>query len=210
MIKSDRKLLVIGWDGADWKMINPLIDKGLMPNLEKLVNAGTIGNLSTLDPPFSPMLWTSMATGKRPYTHGVMGFNEPDADGINIRPVLSLSRKCKAIWNILTQEKKKTHTVAWWPSHPAEPINGVAISNFYQRAMNNSPENWDIAPQSIHPTQMELINLVQAIPRSLDICANCWQKTAAFTQPSQISSVHKNGILRLFISMASIALATNL
>ena len=155
MRKLDRKLLVIGWDGADWKMINPLIDQGLMPNLEKLVNAGTIGNLATLDPPFSPMLWTSMATGKRPYTHGVMGFNEPDADGVNIRPVLSLSRKCKAIWNILTQEKKKTHTVAWWPSHPAEPINGVAISNFYQRAMKNTAKHWPIAPQSVHPKQME-------------------------------------------------------
>lgn len=154
-MSANRKLLVIGWDGADWKMINPLMDQGLMPNLEKLVNSGTIGNLATLDPPFSPMLWTSMATGKRPYTHGVMGFNEPDEDGINIRPVLSLSRKCKAIWNILTQEKKNTHTVAWWPSHPAEPINGISISNFYQRAMHSNAEQWDIAPQSVHPKSME-------------------------------------------------------
>ena len=153
-MNTNRKLLLVGWDGADWKVINPMMEKGLLPNLEKLVNGGCMGNLATLDPPFSPMLWTSIATGKRPYKHGVMGFNEPDPDGINVRPVLSISRKCKAIWNILTQKKYKTHTVGWWPSHPAEPINGVSISNFFQRPLKGGPENWTVAPQSVHPEHM--------------------------------------------------------
>ncbi len=153
-MNQKRKLLLIGWDGADWKVINPMIEKGLLPNLEKLVNEGCMGNLATMDPPFSPMLWTSIATGKRPYKHGVMGFNEPDPDGINIRPVLSLSRKCKAIWNILTQKGYKTHTAGWWPSHPAEPINGISLSNFFQRPLKGKPENWTVAPQSVHPAKM--------------------------------------------------------
>jgi len=150
---NPEKILLIGWDGADWKTINSLLDKGLMPNLSKLVNQGTIGNLATLDPPFSPMLWSSIATGKRPYKHGVMGFHEPSPDGENIRPVLSLSRKCKAIWNILTQKNKKTHVVGWWPSHPAEPINGVAISNFFQRANKEEKDNWELAPHAVHPQE---------------------------------------------------------
>ena len=153
-MKTKRKLLLIGWDGADWKVINPLIEKGLLPNLEKLVNQGCMGNLATLDPPFSPMLWTSIATGKRPYKHGVMGFNEPDPDGVNVRPVLSISRKCKAIWNILTQKNYKTHTAGWWPSHPAEPINGISLSNFFQRPLKGKPENWTVAPQSVHPANL--------------------------------------------------------
>ncbi|MFK7906951.1 MAG: alkaline phosphatase family protein, partial [Chitinophagales bacterium] len=111
-----KKILLIGWDAADWKTINPMMDAGLMPNLEKLVNGGVMGNLATLDPPLSPMLWTSIGTGKRPYKHGIWGFSEPRPDGKGIRPVLNTSRKCKAVWNMLTQEDYKTHLIGWWPS----------------------------------------------------------------------------------------------
>jgi tetratricopeptide (TPR) repeat protein/predicted AlkP superfamily pyrophosphatase or phosphodiesterase len=155
---SKKKILVIGWDGADWKAIHPLIDKGLMPHTEKLINEGVMGNLATLDPPLSPMLWTSIATGKRPYKHGILGFTEPKADNSGIQPVLNTSRKCKAIWNILMQEQYKVHTIGWWPSHPAEPINGISISNFYQKA--NIPKdpsafnNWAMMPSVVHPKEM--------------------------------------------------------
>src|SRR6185503_18885099 len=129
-----RKVLVIGWDAADWKVINPLMDSGLMPTLNSFVTQSTIGNLATLDPPLSPMLWTSIATGKRPYKHGIIGFTEPGDDGKSIRPVTLRNRQCKALWNILSEKDYKTHVIGWWPSHPAEKINGIIISNFYQRA----------------------------------------------------------------------------
>ena len=121
------KTLLIGWDGADWKYLMPLIDQGLMPNLKKLIEGGTMGRLATLDPAISPTLWTSIATGKRPYKHGIHGFTEPNANGDGLHPMYSTSRKCKAIWNIFTQHQLKTHVVGWWPSHPAEPINGCLL-----------------------------------------------------------------------------------
>ena len=74
-----KKILLIGWDAADWKIINPLLDKGEMPALESLINNGVMGNIATLDPPLSPMLWTSIATGKRADKHGILGFTEPDS-----------------------------------------------------------------------------------------------------------------------------------
>ncbi|HFA50278.1 MAG TPA: hypothetical protein ENJ95_14800 [Bacteroidetes bacterium] len=46
--KKKPKLLLLGWDAADWKIINSLLDQGLMPNLEKFINDGVIGNLATL------------------------------------------------------------------------------------------------------------------------------------------------------------------
>src|SRR5690606_21968568 len=66
-----RKVLLIGWDAADWKVINPLMDAGLMPALQRLVERGVMGNIATLDPPFSPMLWTSIATGHTADRHGI-------------------------------------------------------------------------------------------------------------------------------------------
>jgi len=76
--RSKRKVLLVGWDSADWKVINPLLDAGKLPHLEQLIDGGIIGNLATLYPILSPMLWTSIATGKRPMKHGIHGFAEPD------------------------------------------------------------------------------------------------------------------------------------
>ncbi len=152
---SKKKTLLIGWDAADWKTINPLMDQGLLPSLEKLVNGGTIGTLSTLDPPLSPMLWTSISTGKRPYKHGILNFTELNEKKDSIQLVQVTSRKVKAIWNILSHKGYKCHQIGWWPSHPAEPINGISISNFYQRAHQPITEPWPITEGTVHPKEYE-------------------------------------------------------
>lgn len=152
-----RKVLLIGWDAADWKVITPLIDAGKMPNLARFVESGVMGNMATLQPCLSPMLWSSIATGKRPYKHGVHGFSEPDPVTGGIRPVTNLSRKTKAIWNMLNQEEKNTITIGWWPSNPAEPLSkGVMVSNDYQQAHGSTydPEKWPLKPGTIHPERL--------------------------------------------------------
>ena len=122
-------MLLVGWDAADWKVIRPLMDAGKMPTVRRLVENGSAGQISTLHPPLSPMLWTSIATGKRPFKHGIHGFSEPTPDGRGVQPVSNLSRKSKAIWNILNQNQLRSVVIGWWPSHPAEPIHGVMVSD---------------------------------------------------------------------------------
>lgn len=149
-----RRVLVIGWDAADWKVLGPMMEAGRMPALSRLVAGGVTGNLASLQPMYSPMLWTSIATGKRPYKHGIHGFSEADAVTGEIRPISGASRSCKAIWNILTQEGKRSMVVGWWPSHPAEPINGVMVSNHYQRSSGASIEEWPMGAGTVHPPEM--------------------------------------------------------
>lgn len=149
------KILVIGWDAADWNVINPLIKQGKMPALQKLIQGGSHGRIQTLDPPLSPMLWTSIATGFRADKHGIGGFVEPTPTGDGLRPVTTTSRKVKAIWNILNQEGWKSNVLAWWPSNPAEPINGVMVSNLYQVANKALGENWEMPNGTVHPKEME-------------------------------------------------------
>jgi len=119
-----KKLLLIGWDAADWKTIDRLMDQGDMPLMKGLVERGTRGNLTTLHPVLSPMLWTSIATGKRPFKHGIHGFAEPDPAG-GARAISNLGRSTKAVWSILKQNGLRSNVIGWWPSHPVEPINGV-------------------------------------------------------------------------------------
>jgi predicted AlkP superfamily phosphohydrolase/phosphomutase len=94
-----RKVLVIGWDAADWKVIHALIEQDKMHHTARLIERGVMDDLTTLHPVLSPMIWTSIATGKRPYKHDILGFTEPTPDGGAIQPISQLSRRSKAIWN---------------------------------------------------------------------------------------------------------------
>lgn len=125
-----------------------------MPTLKGLIDRGTAGNIATLDPPYSPMLWTSVATGMTADKHGILGFTQPKDDGSGIRPVLGSSRKVKALWNILSQQDLRSNVVSWWPSHPAEPINGVMVSNFYHRAKKKIGETWEVPTGAIYPEDL--------------------------------------------------------
>ena len=155
MTPANNKVLLIGWDAADWKIINALVDQGKMPHTAALIERGVMGNLATLHPILSPMLWTSIATGKRPFKHGVLGFSEPTPDGGGVQPISQWSRKTKALWNILNQEGYRSHVIGWWPSHPVEAINGVMVSNHYQAAIGPPEQPWPLAPGMIHPKRLE-------------------------------------------------------
>ncbi len=150
-----KKVLLVGWDAADWKVITPLMDAGKMPHVQQLVETGSMGQIATLHPPLSPMLWTSIATGKRPFQHGIHGFSEPTPDGRGVQPVTNLSRKCKAIWNILSQCGLESTVIGWWPSHPAEPVKGVTVSDHYHRARGPLEKGWPMLPRTVHPPELE-------------------------------------------------------
>lgn len=148
------KVLLIGWDAADWKIISPLVDSGRMPALKRMIENGVMGNIATLDPPLSPMLWTSIATGTTADRHGILGFAEPDPATGKIRPVSITSRKVKAVWNILMQEGYKTHSVGWWPGHPAEPLNGVSVSNFFAQGKPKPGSETMLPEHAVHPPEL--------------------------------------------------------
>ena len=141
------RLLLIGWDAADWKVIQPLLDSGQMPNLARLIAGGVHGNLATIYPALSPMFWTSIATGKRPYKHGIHGFSEPLPDGSGVRPITLLSRKTKAVWNILNQTGHRSLVVGWWPSHPMVLRAGGA-----NRRPTHRNRHWQAFPLKTKPS----------------------------------------------------------
>ena len=164
-----RRVLLIGWDGADWQFIDPLVKRGLMPTLAGLREHGAWGNLATLRPPLSPMLWTSIATGHRPTRHGILGFVEPLPDGIGVRTASSTSRKVKALWNILTQNGMRSNIVGWFATQPAEPINGTIVANNFETPVAPRDEPFPIPPASVYPPEFaETIAQLRVHPGELD------------------------------------------
>lgn len=142
-----RRLLVVGWDSADWKVIRPLMEAGQMPMLQAMVDKGAHGDFATLEPSLSPMLWTTMATGRHPVDHGVHGFTEV-RDG-KVLPISAATRRCPAVWNILSRHGLRTNLVSWFASHGERDPNVRLVSNLYPqepRGEADKPGAWEPAP----------------------------------------------------------------
>tara|TARA_B100000795_G_scaffold64932_1_gene44003 strand:- start:24741 stop:27269 length:2529 start_codon:yes stop_codon:yes gene_type:complete len=199
------KVLLIGWDAADWDIIWPLIAQGKMPALKSLIERGVYGNMSTMNPPYSPMLWTSVATGKTPDKHGVLGFIEVTPDAKSVRPVTTTSRKTRALWNIFHNKGLKSNLVGWWPSFPVEPINGTIISDRFQKTSRNPKKQTPMSEFVIHPwdkkdefkdLRMFPFEITQAhlypfVPRAHDVDQDLHRGLAAIASVvSQNTSVH--------------------
>src|SRR5919108_442972 len=65
------RVLLIGWDGADWRILDPLIESGVLPNLQSLIDRGARGILKSTIPTHSWSAWPSFLTGVEPADHGV-------------------------------------------------------------------------------------------------------------------------------------------
>ncbi|MEW6742522.1 MAG: tetratricopeptide repeat protein [Planctomycetota bacterium] len=124
------RVIVVGIDGAEWDIINPLIDAGKLPNLARLKREGVHGVLRSFEPMLSPIIWTSIATGKLPEKHGIGWFMVQSEETGNRLPVTSSVRKCKALWNILTEADLSSGVLGWWATYPAETVNGFIVTDF--------------------------------------------------------------------------------
>ncbi len=122
-------MILVGWDGADWKLLDPLLREGRLPNLAALVARGRTWNLETYQPMASPLIWTTIATGRTPVDHGVTDFQELDPKTRARLPISGRSRRVPAIWNLASAKGLTVGVVGWWATWPAEKVNGFFVSD---------------------------------------------------------------------------------
>ena len=149
---ANRRLLLIGWDAADWDVITPLMEAGRMPHLARLVAEGVAGNLASLRPCLTPMLWTTIATGHTADRHGILGFAEALPDQSGIVASRSTTRRAPALWNLLAARGRRSCVVTWPVSDPPEPIPGVYVSAGLLETLADHPEDIQpLPPGFVHP-----------------------------------------------------------
>ncbi|MBD3349243.1 MAG: hypothetical protein GF400_08635 [Candidatus Eisenbacteria bacterium] len=137
----DRKLLVVGIDGAEWSVIEPLMAEGRLPNLQGLIESGVSCGLRSLEPKQkSPTIWTTIATGKLPEKHGIGDY----LDQRTGRLLTSNVRSARTVWDIIGSAGRTVAVVGWLVTWPAEPLNGCMVSDYFrygERAGRDEPEN---------------------------------------------------------------------
>lgn len=123
------RVIVLGLDGMDPQTVDLLMAEGKMPNFARLRTGGAYGHLVSMKPLLSPIIWTTIATGKPPDQHRIGHFvavNEKTGEQL---PVTSQMRKVKALWNILSDAGRTVDVVGWWATWPAEVVQGAVVSD---------------------------------------------------------------------------------
>ena len=135
-------MLMVGVDGADPATLDRLIAAGRLPTFARLRRQGAAGPLRSREPLLSPVLWTTIATGRKPQDHGVLDFVEAAPDGRPV-PITSARRRVPALWNIATQFGRTSGFIGWYASFPVERVRGFEVSDrvaFHQVASEHAIE----------------------------------------------------------------------
>lgn len=140
--EKKHRVILIGMDALDLRVMRPLLNSGELPNFAYLISNGTSGVLKSIKPMLSPLIWTTMATGVPADKHGILDFIQRDDKG-NLVPITSNMRKVPAVWNMLSEMNIPVGFVAWWATWPAEKVNGFIVSERLSYQLFNLPINPD-------------------------------------------------------------------
>lgn len=128
----NNRVFVIGLDGADWNVLDQFIDRGLMPNLLRLVENGVKGKLRSTIPPMTPQAWVSFMTGVNPGKHGVFGFSSTSVKNPYLGNHLNrYSLKSPTLWKYLSEFGLKSIVINVPVTYPPEKIDGILISGMF-------------------------------------------------------------------------------
>ena len=128
--KPKPRVVVIGVNGMEWDILRPLLVKGELPNLSKVIKKGTYGKLRTVDAPNCPRVYTTIFTSTKPDEHGVTGFL---VGGITANTNML---KEEPIWSMLSKNGVTVGMANVPATFPVMPVNGYMISGMLTRGKN--------------------------------------------------------------------------
>ena len=159
------RVLVLGLDGGDWDVIDPLIEAGYLPNLGRIVKGGARAGLDCYPSfpflaCFCPPVWNSIATGHAASEHGLTGILD-----------LSTSRRVKAIWDVVHDYGGTSTALAMrntWPSEPGLDFNfteeGLDFASTQILARWGDALDPRTADESLHTQPPYLFNALGLLP----------------------------------------------
>jgi predicted AlkP superfamily phosphohydrolase/phosphomutase len=87
---ATKKVIVIGLDGLEPKIVDGLLAEGNLPNLAAVLAGGGYSRVQTTYPAQTPVAWSTFSTGTNPGGHGIFDFLGRDPQ--TYYPILGLSR----------------------------------------------------------------------------------------------------------------------
>lgn len=102
-----RRVIVLGFDGGTWDLLDLLVEAGRMPNLAALLRRSVHAPLRSAHPPVTAPAWVSIATGVNPGRHGCFDFNRPDGALSRLRPLQAWDIAEKTFYEVLAERGRR-------------------------------------------------------------------------------------------------------
>lgn len=133
------KVLVIGIDGLDCRLIDLFIDE--LPNFQKLKDGSQGLKMQSIFPPDTTPAWATIYTGLNPAEHGTINFvNIADKSG-SYKPLKLKDEmlKGKTFWDVASQNNKRVHVILPQNIYPGWEVNGSMVCRINKVARKNHP-----------------------------------------------------------------------
>lgn len=128
MATPPRRVLILGLDGATWTVLDPMMERGAMPNLKALLRKSAYGVLQSTLPPVTTAAWTTMMTGCEPARHGV--FDHRYFDAAAERMKVNHSGRCRVptFWHSLSRAGRSVACLNVPGTFPPLDVRGLCVS----------------------------------------------------------------------------------
>lgn len=128
--KKNNKVVVLGLDGVPCSLLERFTREGIMPNLARMMENGTLSRMNASIPEVSSTSWSTFMTGNNPGKHGIYGFMELDRATYSWKFPNFNDLNCKTIWEIAGENGKRSIVLNIPSTYPARPLNGMMVSGF--------------------------------------------------------------------------------
>ena len=144
MPNATERLLILGLDGATWTVLDPMRERGLMPNLDALLGRSAHGTLRSIIPPVTTAAWTSMMTGCEPARHGIFDHRYYDTAAGQMKVNHSSRVRVPTVWHQLSDAGRSVVSLNLPATYPPLSVRGIVVSGMdaphLEAALSAAPE----------------------------------------------------------------------
>jgi hypothetical protein len=155
------KTLFIGLDCATYWIVEEMVKKGDLPHLSALMKNGVTFHTETEEPVVSPVVWSSIASGKVPDKHGIKSFHGTSA-----------SVRTKRIWDLFEERGYPVGVMGHFVTWPPRPINGFMIPDLLALDAQTHPPEYSFIR---HLTESSKAGKRQPLGEMLKFALRAWQ-----------------------------------
>ena len=139
---ASRKVVVIGLDGLEPKIVDSMLEAGELPHLARLRIAGGYSRVATTWPAQTPVAWSTFATGVNPGGHGIydflrrdpktyspdLGLNRYEQKSAFLPPKVINLRRGTTIWEVLSGAGVPSAVVRCPCTYPPDTMKGRLLA----------------------------------------------------------------------------------
>lgn len=148
---SQPKVILLGLDSLDWRCLQLFLDRGFLPNFERLINTSASCALVSDQATSSSATWTTILTGYTQSFHGVFSDLQYGPGGLSAQEVTSHQVRLPRIWDYAAQHHFKTNMMGWPALSPANHHHGVTVVNGIQHLDAATIDIWPLSPDAVSP-----------------------------------------------------------